>query len=410
MFSTPLLSPPVPAAPAALGARATLSPALCRCSASCWRQPPPSPLSFLPRRRLQRDHRPAVATAKSARRAPRRSVRGALQHGNPAKLRPAPALRDFASVSGGEFIGFEAAFSGAGDALPVPDRFVPDAFREWQVEVYGFEENYSEAVGDYLLHAKRQRIEVKAGCEEDAVSAESEEYAVDLAEPFNVAFPNGCMCVRVKQPNRFCDAERVLFSLVYRDAGAEGKRGGELRRTQIEFDVDADRRGHPPFGERIVVRRELYDQPYNNGQQLVGCGGKVASFVSAERGVGAPSAQRLDAGDALTGEISGDAIEALAASAERGYDDTLYGGDEAAVQCLSLPGDVALRKYPVAGASSSSSSSDDDAPATPSVCYEAAVAVSDAWSIVLARAYSEEPLAFAHCKLYAEKRRRPRRD
>ncbi len=247
-----------------------------------------------------------------------------LKHAKPARQ-----LQQFASKSGGEFVGFEARFDArTGNALEVPDRFVPQEYRDWNVPVNGLEENYSEAIDDTLLFGKRQLIDVKVGCQEDAVSADANTFSIDLGKTDeNTAFPSGCLSARLPS---LSSSERVLFSLIFRDSR-------ERRRVQVEFSA-CPKDAEYPFGKEVIVRREMYDQPYNGGVQLIGCGGKVESFVSFERNLDAPGNPRVNI-SALERDISVNAIQGYQANLNQNFGEVHY---------LALPANISVRRYKIA--------------------------------------------------------------
>lgn len=274
---------------------------------------------------------------------------------------PSKQVEQFASRSGGEFVGFEAHFDGkTGAPIEVPERFVPQEYRDWNVRVYGLDENYTEATDNLTLFGKRQLIDVKVGCQEDAVSAEAMSFSIDLSrQDESSVFPSGCLSARLLPISSSSD--RILLSLIFRDSR-------ERRRIQVEFNALLTEELQP-FGDKIVLRREMYDQPYNGGVQLIGCGGKVESFVSFERSLGAPQSSRLCVSK-LERDISIDAIDGQTGNLYQRFRD---------VHFISLPANVSLRRY---------KTEEDNV-----LVYEAAAMINDLGTgpgpaLVLARAYN----------------------
>ncbi|KAK4536077.1 hypothetical protein CDCA_CDCA07G2102 [Cyanidium caldarium] len=299
-------------------------------------------------------------------------LRGALK-----SPKPAYKLWSFATLSNGEFVGHEAYFRGDdGSPIELPESAVPQEFREWNVRVHGYDENYSEILDGTLLRAKRQLIDPKVGCQEDAVSAQPHEHTVELGQTRdNFALPSGCLTALLTAEKRTAPVQRLLFSIVYRDER-------ERRRVQVEFDAHLEDDAKP-FGDQIIMRREMYDQPYNGGQQLIGCGGKVESFVSYPRKLYLPSPERTDIRE-HKGELSFDAVTPY---------DPEFTVEMDQVRCVSLPANAAVRRYLM--------------PKREIVVYETAVLLGETeargrLSVTLARLYDRFTNACILHKLYVE--------
>jgi hypothetical protein len=288
---------------------------------------------------------------------------------------PDEKFKQFATRSGGEFIGFEAYFDATtGEPLEVPERFVPQEYRDWHVRVFGLDENYSEAIDGATLFGKRQLIDVKVGCQEDAVSAEAKHITIDLSRTdMHAVFPCGCFSARLSATS--AHDEKVLFSLIFRDLK-------ELRRIQIEFTAFPLESKHP-FGREIVVRREMYDQPFNGGVQLIGCGGKVESFVTFERRLGSPRGLRRRI-CSLDDHVSMETIRDLAGDTRQEFRE---------VHFLSLPANISVRRYATRDAST--------------LVYEAAAMISDLSTgpgpaLALARNYDASTGQYKGSELFIE--------
>lgn len=85
---------------------------------------------------------------------------------NPLLLRP-PTYH-----SPGEWEGITASFDAAtGAPLPLPEHYVPDAFREWGVELFDWQSQCSSTVHEgRALAATVRRLMPTVGCEADAVA------------------------------------------------------------------------------------------------------------------------------------------------------------------------------------------------------------------------------------------------
>lgn len=183
----------------------------------------------------------------------------------PTPHRPIPS---FSNIVSGEWFGHEAAFSTrTGSALSVEERFVPDAFREWDVEVLGFDTVTSTKVTS-VIYQKRIRALPSVGCEADAVVPD---IATRTYENFfgftDGSFSNG--------PPSLRDAGEWGFTLVDPTNPAQ--------RARIEFGLDASESMGKDSLEflntKVTVYIERREADFCDGQLLPGCGG-MGGFAS----------------------------------------------------------------------------------------------------------------------------------
>jgi len=243
-----------------------------------------------------------------------------------------------ACVFEGEFVGHEVSFSVAdGQALSIPDRFIPDAFREWNVPVLGFDRITSTQLQppqpkqphqnhDYL-YLKISRMLPTVGCEADAVVPDVSLSATpvlpfshnsstllksvhsllaDAPDPARAAaailLPSGCFSSGSLSYNRFA---RLTFGLTFpshntADVVVEGRDSSQTTSSKKTL-ANNDTSGGGDGGANSVVREgrrilvelpcgfkkagsvsvtvEEYDGEFCDGAVLCGCGGRVASFA-----------------------------------------------------------------------------------------------------------------------------------
>lgn len=149
----------------------------------------------------------------------------------------------------GEWFGFEGTFGQDGKALPIPDRYVPDEFREWGVAPCGFDVVTSSRVKEGVLYVKRTRALPSVGCEADAVVPE---VSVSTFEgEGDVGFSDGCVSCG---PVEF--GKGPFFTIC-----TERK-----QRVRLGFKADAQ------IGDVNVIF-EKWSQEFCDGQVLPGCGG-----------------------------------------------------------------------------------------------------------------------------------------
>lgn len=249
------------------------------------------------------------------RRAPRKRAGPTCAADAPAV--PSPRTRDaaggvsgaaFAAAVAGEWFGYEASFAVRdGAPMSIPEHYVPDEFRNWGVEVLGFEEVTSSRVVDAAensaaggagaashLYVKRTRALPSVGCEADAVVPESRVERFTAGADLDVAvseygvtgtviggaalgFDDGAWSAG---PATFDQDTFGRWYACMVDPAAETP-----RRARLEFSAVNEPRG------AVVAFVETHDGPFCDGELLPGCGGNNSSF--AER-------------DALTaGELAG---------------------------------------------------------------------------------------------------------
>ena len=81
----------------------------------------------------------------------------------------------FGRAASGEWDGALVAFDAlSGAPLPLPDRLVPEAFREWGEALYDRQAESHVLADDERLELRTRLVDPVAGCEEDAVSFEEE--------------------------------------------------------------------------------------------------------------------------------------------------------------------------------------------------------------------------------------------
>lgn len=156
----------------------------------------------------------------------------------------------------------------------VQERFVPEEFRNWDVDITGFDCLTSSTLKDDNLLLKVTRALPTVGCEADAIVPDVDELefsAMDTAtDTRNGGFPDGSFTAG---PSVFTGTYDQRWSATLADGS----------------DSDARRRARVSFGRvdegigSIVVWLEKRDSDYSGGSVLPGCGGPDSSFASAPR-------------------------------------------------------------------------------------------------------------------------------
>uniref|UniRef100_A0A7S0ZC52 Uncharacterized protein n=1 Tax=Timspurckia oligopyrenoides TaxID=708627 RepID=A0A7S0ZC52_9RHOD len=180
-------------------------------------------------------------------------------------------LNQFVKLVEGEFIGHEVNFSvSTGEAVSIPERFIPDAFRAWNVPVLGYDRITSTTVTDRReFFFRLSRLLPTAGCEADAVVADVSDFSYSfdtLSDSFAVPFSDGSFSVG---PKVFDNIAKLTQCICF---GTETGNRDDLRRVIVT---------HPGWIERvgtISVCIERYEGEYCAGAVLQGCGSRDYSF------------------------------------------------------------------------------------------------------------------------------------
>ena len=105
---------------------------------------------------------------------------------------PASVTPDFISAASGEWEGHKVYFDADGTAEPIPEKFMPPAFKEWgQVLVDWQSQCAMNVTTDGGLYARELRFIPTAGCEADSSTVETQwDRNVDLTNirPASTAF------------------------------------------------------------------------------------------------------------------------------------------------------------------------------------------------------------------------------
>lgn len=213
------------------------------------------------------------------------------------------ANSDFRANVSGEWFGYEASFGVSnGAALQIEERYVPDEFRDWGVEVKGFEVVTSTRVQEiscshasatvsepaYELYVKRTRALPSVGCEADAVVPEvhvnryrafDNASVGDLTAPpvstISLGFDDGGFVIG---PSSYSPDIETMWHVCIADPQSEADvETPPRRRARLQFGHVNEARGC------VSAFIEAYDGVFCDGDVLPGCGGKNAPFVDNPR-------------------------------------------------------------------------------------------------------------------------------
>ncbi|GIL74009.1 hypothetical protein Vretimale_5059 [Volvox reticuliferus] len=181
----------------------------------------------------------------------------------------------FANKVQGEWEGVTVTFNAEGSVQPLPERFVPGAYREWGVELYDWQSQSSCLVtqGPGTVRSLRnifKRLMPTVGCEADAIAyvEEAEDvWKADGGSPVKPVTPSGGY---IAAPAKLAGKAKVEVCLA---APASQTR---LRATLTLMQHWESKQWQVTF---VDLSRETYDGPFNGGVELSGCAGGGKPFA-----------------------------------------------------------------------------------------------------------------------------------
>ena len=204
-----------------------------------------------------------------------------------ASASPASLDADFAAAASGEWEGHRVYFDATGTPTPIPEKFMPPAFKEWgQVLVDWQSQCAMNVTPDEGIYARELRFIPTAGCEADSSTVETQwDRRVDASEVSPAAVADAAAKAVARgsynagplflDPDAEDGAEAVVehclgFDDAPKSPGAEGKRSRVRVQQHLRFD-DAEKTW-ALFS--ISAWKEFYYEPFNNAASLcASCGG-----------------------------------------------------------------------------------------------------------------------------------------
>ncbi|KAL6648871.1 hypothetical protein ACP70R_013095 [Stipagrostis hirtigluma subsp. patula] len=181
---------------------------------------------------------------------------------------------EFAGRVSGEWDGFGAEFTAAGDPVELPENVVPEAFRDWGVQVFDWQTQcptLADPAAPCALHYRLVRLLPTVGCEADAATVHtSHQRHASSAAAFAYAAAGSYVAAWPKGPAPVLEVEHC----VVRPDG-----GGEVRVRVVQtvaLGKEARLRGLKVFSEQ-------WYGPFRNGEQLGGCAVRETAFAAGEK-------------------------------------------------------------------------------------------------------------------------------
>ncbi|KAH7664557.1 hypothetical protein IHE45_14G127200 [Dioscorea alata] len=188
-----------------------------------------------------------------------------------------PIWTEFSARVSGEWDGFGADFTSAGCPIELPENVVPEAYREWGVEVFDWQTQcptLASESGDRSFFYKLIRLLPTVGCEADAATRHSvEERVVGNLENGALAFgydSSGCYVAVWPRAAGVLELEHCLV--------APGNREERVRVVQL---VKVEAKEMRLAG--IKVFSEQWYGPFRNGEQLGGCAIRESGFAATKK-------------------------------------------------------------------------------------------------------------------------------
>lgn len=174
----------------------------------------------------------------------------------------------------GEWDGFGADFTAAGEPVELPANVVPEAYREWGVQVLDWQTQCptlaDPAGAPCALHYRLVRLLPTVGCEADAATVHtSHRRHASSASAFAYAAGGSYVAAWPRGPAPVLEVEHCVVR--------PGSEGARVRVVQtVALGREARLRG-------IKVFSEQWYGPFRNGEQLGGCAVREAAFAAGER-------------------------------------------------------------------------------------------------------------------------------
>lgn len=184
-------------------------------------------------------------------------------------------LESFSTAIKGEWVGYEGRFSSeTGDALTIPDYYIPEQFVEWGLNPKGFEANHSLIVRNQTLYLKFFRILPTVSLFADHMDLEEDIKKIQLNEDSIQLFEDGSYVSQTpsKQPIDMAKTSKLSkypmlnFCLRHDD-----------RNCHIWLYIDPENKC---FRNDVRVVIEKYSCHYCDGADIEGSSGFVDGWPS----------------------------------------------------------------------------------------------------------------------------------
>ena len=184
---------------------------------------------------------------------------------------------DFASAASGEWEGHRVYFDAGGTKQPIPDQYVPPAFKEWGVELVDWQSQCAMSVSvERGVYARELRFLPTQGCEADASTVESSyerNLAVDavVPAPSDAPVEAGSYSAETSVGDGDERAVVVEHCLGFTFPGASGEDEDKRCRVRVQQTMAP---GSRTTVATISAWKEYYYEEFKNAASLcASCGG-----------------------------------------------------------------------------------------------------------------------------------------
>lgn len=248
------------------------SPTSCQKPLIALRQACPSHLKHTGITRSSHQNRHTQAVYKRKFRVAAGSIATAIAAEPAQLLRSEDLWQTFTRNVAGEWEGVTATFGPDGHPEQLPEAAVPREYSDWDITLYDWQSQCSMLPTSSGIQCLTKRIMPTVGCEADAQTFLQESRSLFEAPPADSSHSvlrNGtystsnCLSLSDAQALR-CEHCIML---------------GEQHRIRLVQHLTSAKATEPWQLASVELHHERYDQPYNAGAQLSGCGGGMNNFA-----------------------------------------------------------------------------------------------------------------------------------
>ena len=181
----------------------------------------------------------------------------------------------FAHHVSGEWDGVSATFDVDGTPRELPEYYVPQAYRDWEVKLYDWQTQCSMNCDSNSMSYSLRKLMPTVGCEADAIAfTEDASNGFELSSPEFVFSDAGLSTAGtgdcILDEKKFdCKAEHIITQ----------KKGYRTRVVHLLKRMGAERQWQL---QGVEVHIEKRDGPFSGKRELSGCGGGMNPFATSD--------------------------------------------------------------------------------------------------------------------------------
>ncbi|PRW18378.1 hypothetical protein C2E21_9304 [Chlorella sorokiniana] len=194
---------------------------------------------------------------------------------------PADTWAAFAAAVSGEWEGVTASFGPDGSPVQLPEYYVPQAYRDWGVELFDWQSQSSMLAEEGGLTATDRRMMPTVGCEADAIAYTQDArqlFSTGPAGPPPAVAPDGSYSTGPSDVSA-AECHKAAFESCLMLPCQPGAQQHRLRLVHSLARLGAESRWQL---QEVELHSERYDSPYRGKLELSGCGGGMKGFATSE--------------------------------------------------------------------------------------------------------------------------------